>query len=55
MKEPENMGQKQVSKVTLHFVLGHLSKKQTVSEVNSLSIAAILMNHFKVLSETPIT
>ena len=31
VKEPENLGQKQVSKVTLHFVWGHLSRKQTVS------------------------
>ena len=30
MKEHEKLGQKQVSKVTLHFVLGHLTRKQTV-------------------------
>ena len=30
MKEYEKLGQKQVSKVTLHFVWGHLSRKQTV-------------------------
>ena len=30
MKEHEKLGQKQVSKVTLHFVLGHFSRKQTV-------------------------
>ena len=30
MKEHKNLDQPQVSKVTLHFVCGHLSKKQTV-------------------------
>ena len=30
MKEDKNLRQKLVSKVTLHFVWGHLSKKQTV-------------------------
>ena len=30
MKEHEKVGQKQVSKVTLHFVWGHFSRKQTV-------------------------
>ena len=33
MKEHEKVGQKQVSKVTLHFVGGHYSRKQTVSGV----------------------
>ena len=32
MKEHEKLGQKQVSKVTLHFVWGHFSRKQTVAE-----------------------
>ena len=31
MKEHKKLCQKQVSKVTLHFVWGHLTKKQTVS------------------------
>ena len=30
VKEHKKLGQKQVSKVTLHFVRSHLSKKQTV-------------------------
>ena len=30
MKEHKKLDQKQVSKVTLHFVWGHLSRKQTV-------------------------
>ena len=30
VKEHKKLGQKLVSKVTLHFVWGHLSKKQTV-------------------------
>ena len=30
VKEHEKLGQRQVSKVTLHFVWGHLSRKQTV-------------------------
>jgi len=30
VKEHKKLGQKPVSKVTLHFVWGHLSKKQTV-------------------------
>ena len=30
MKEPEKLSQRQLSKVTLHFVWGHLSRKQTV-------------------------
>ena len=30
MKELEKLGQKQVSKVTLHFVWAHFSRKQTV-------------------------
>ena len=33
VKEHKKLGQKVVSKVTLHFVWGHLSKKQTVAEV----------------------
>ena len=32
VKEHKKLGQKLVSKVTLHFVWGHLSKKQTVRE-----------------------
>ena len=31
VKEHKKLGQKQVSKVTLHFIWGHLSKNQTVS------------------------
>ena len=30
MEEHNKLGQKPASKVTLHFVWGHLSKKQTV-------------------------
>ena len=30
MKKLEKLGQKQVSKLTLHFVWGHISRKQTV-------------------------
>ena len=30
MKESEKLGKKQLSQVTLHFVLGHSSRKQTV-------------------------
>ena len=37
MKEHEKLGQKQVSKVTLHFVWGHLSRKQTVTSILPLS------------------
>ena len=33
MKEHEKLGQKQVSKVTLLFVWGHLMRKQTVPRV----------------------
>ena len=33
VKEHKKLGQKLVSKVTLHFVWGHLSKKQTVADV----------------------
>ena len=32
MKEHKKLSQKQVSKVTLHFVWGRLSRKQTVRE-----------------------
>ena len=34
VKEHKKLGQKLVSKVTLHFVWGHLSKKQTVKGLN---------------------
>ena len=33
MKEHKKLGQKQVSKVILHFVWGHLSRKQTVDRL----------------------
>ena len=33
VKEHEKLVQKQVSKVTLHFVWGHFSRKQTVARV----------------------
>ena len=33
MKEHEKLGQEQVSEVTLHFVLGHFARKQTVKYV----------------------
>ena len=36
VKEHKKLGQKPVSKVTLHFVWGHLSKKQTVIRIMSL-------------------
>ena len=35
MKEHKKLGQKQVSKMTLHFVCGHFSRKQTVLLVNN--------------------
>ena len=35
MKELEKLGQRQVAKVTLHFVWGHLTRKQTVADVIS--------------------
>ena len=35
MKEHEDLDQTQVSKVTLHFVCGHLSRKQPVVFVKS--------------------
>ena len=41
VKEHEKLYQKQVSKVTLHFVWGHLSKKQTVGWVNSWIIVVL--------------
>ena len=34
MKEHKKLDQKQVSKVTLHFVWGHLSRKQTVQKAD---------------------
>ena len=34
MKEHKKLSQKQVSKVTLHFVWGQLSRKQTVMQGN---------------------
>ena len=37
MKEHEKLGQKQVSKVTLHFVWGHISRKQTVNPTNQFT------------------
>ena len=33
VKEHKKLGQKLVSKVSLHFVWGHLSKKQTVVDI----------------------
>ena len=33
MEEHKKLGRKQVSKVTLHFVSGHLTRKQTVERV----------------------
>ena len=44
MKEHEKLGQKQVSKVTLHFVWGHFSRKQTV-------IQSIIKVSFQLMSE----
>ena len=37
LKEHRKLHQKQVSKVTLHFVWGHLTRKQTVSNKPNLS------------------
>ena len=38
MKEHKILGQTQVSKVTLHFVGGRLSRKQTVQRVIKIDI-----------------
>ena len=42
MKEHEKLGQKQVSKVTLHFVWAHISRKQTVSPLFSIAQETII-------------
>ena len=42
VKEHETLGQKQVSKMILHFVWGHFSRKQTVET----RIAIQLLSHF---------
>ena len=46
MKEDEKLGQKQVSKVTLHFVWGHFSRKQTVLQQIKRSICLKLFPIF---------
>ena len=47
VKEHKKLCQKQVSKVTLHFVWGQLSRKQTVLCVAVLHPPADLMEFFK--------
>ena len=46
VKEHKNLGQKLVSKVTLHFVWGHLPKKQTVVGEYRLSPNALTSLYF---------
>ena len=38
MNEHEKLGQKQVSKVTLQFVWGHFSRKQTVLSISLMAL-----------------
>ena len=46
VKEHKKLSQKLVSKVTLHFVWGHLSKKQTVMVLSMIAGIGMVMDFF---------
>ena len=51
MKEDKKLGQKLVSKMTLHFVWGHLSKKQSVlRNTNADFFLEIKVNQIKLVT-----
>ena len=55
MKEHKKLYQKQVSKVTLHFVWGHLTRKQTVREMMQFGGILVHVNIFVNVIFTPVT